>query len=113
MGQIKNTQFHLVTEFKICEELLDHCLAPDCQMGGLGCDNMTVILVCLLNEQSYEDLAEKCSSTPQKEVLENYNLQNAENSDNDNKQNDIEERSQDNEENEEQKEKMEDDIDLT
>uniref|UniRef100_A0A0K0CTH2 protein-serine/threonine phosphatase n=1 Tax=Angiostrongylus cantonensis TaxID=6313 RepID=A0A0K0CTH2_ANGCA len=26
----------------ICEELLTRCLAPDAQMGGVGCDNMTV-----------------------------------------------------------------------
>ncbi|KRY83313.1 putative protein phosphatase 2C T23F11.1 [Trichinella pseudospiralis] len=45
---------------KICEELLLQCLAPDCQMGGLGCDNMTVILVCLLREKPYEDLMKKC-----------------------------------------------------
>lgn len=46
---------------QICEELLTRCLAPDCQMGGLGCDNMTVILVCLLNGQTYEELCEKCT----------------------------------------------------
>lgn len=45
----------------ICEELLTRCLAPDCQMGGLGCDNMTVILVCLLNGRTYEELCEKCT----------------------------------------------------
>lgn len=38
-----------------------NCLAPDCQMGGLGCDNMTVILVCFLNGGTYEELATKCS----------------------------------------------------
>lgn len=27
---------------KVCEELMTNCLSPDCQMGGLGCDNMTV-----------------------------------------------------------------------
>jgi hypothetical protein len=33
-------------------------------MGGLGCDNMTVILICLLHDAgSYDKLAEKCSST--------------------------------------------------
>lgn len=37
------------------------CLAPDCQMGGLGCDNMTVILVCFLLGGSYDDLTRKCS----------------------------------------------------
>jgi len=46
---------------QICEELLSHCLAPDCQLGGLGCDNMTAIIVCLLQGQSYDDLSEKCS----------------------------------------------------
>ncbi|RXG71562.1 putative protein phosphatase 2C T23F11.1 [Armadillidium vulgare] len=30
----------------VCEDLMTRCLAPDCQMGGLGCDNMTVVLVC-------------------------------------------------------------------
>lgn len=39
-------------------------------MGGLGCDNMTVILVCLLNGQSYEDLVERCSKPQQKDILE-------------------------------------------
>lgn len=57
---------------QICEQLLDACLAPDCQMGGLGCDNMTAVLVCLLNEQSYEDLAAKCAQPVRKEVLEKY-----------------------------------------
>ncbi|KAG1684372.1 putative protein phosphatase 2C T23F11.1 [Nymphon striatum] len=47
----------------ICEELMTRCLAPDCQMGGLGCDNMTVILVCFLHNESYDRLVEKCSIT--------------------------------------------------
>ena len=38
----------------ICEELMTHCLATDCTMGGLGCDNMTVVLVCLLQGKPYE-----------------------------------------------------------
>lgn len=37
------------------------CLAPDCQMGGLGCDNMTVVLVCFLHGSTYADLARKCA----------------------------------------------------
>ncbi|OWF39618.1 probable protein phosphatase 2C T23F11.1 [Mizuhopecten yessoensis] len=45
----------------ICEELMTRCLAPDCQMGGLGCDNMTVVLVCFLFGQSYDDLIKKCA----------------------------------------------------
>ena len=40
---------------------MTRCLAPDCQMGGLGCDNMTVVLVTLLHGKSYEDLADKCA----------------------------------------------------
>lgn len=46
---------------EICEELMTHCLAPDCQMGGLGGDNMTVVLVCFLHGRSYEDLIAKCA----------------------------------------------------
>ena len=38
---------------------MTRCLAPDCQMGGLGCDNMTVVLVCILNGESYEKLGNK------------------------------------------------------
>ena len=44
---------------------MTRCLAPDCQMGGLGCDNMTVILVCFLhNGETYDKLAEKCRTIP-------------------------------------------------
>lgn len=57
-------------------------------MGGLGCDNMTVVLVCLLNEQSYDDLAAKCALPVRKEVLEKYdNLQNEQTPDQDVKEN--------------------------
>jgi len=44
----------------ICEELMTRCLAPDSSMGGLGCDNMTVILVCFLHNQTYDKLVEDC-----------------------------------------------------
>jgi len=33
-------------------------------MGGLGCDNMTVVLVCFLNGESYEKLGERCKLAP-------------------------------------------------
>jgi len=41
---------------------MTRCLAPDCQMGGLGCDNMTVVLVCFLhpNDNAPGDYAELC-----------------------------------------------------
>uniref|UniRef100_A0A183ELS0 protein-serine/threonine phosphatase n=1 Tax=Gongylonema pulchrum TaxID=637853 RepID=A0A183ELS0_9BILA len=45
----------------ICEELLSRCLAPDCQMGGLGCDNMTAVLVCLLQDDTAEAFRARCS----------------------------------------------------
>lgn len=30
---------------EICEAIMMNCLAPDCQMAGLGCDNMTVEII--------------------------------------------------------------------
>lgn len=38
----------------ICEELMTHCLASDSSIGGLGCDNMTVILICFLHNEPYQ-----------------------------------------------------------
>ncbi|KAI1290760.1 putative protein phosphatase 2C T23F11.1 [Halotydeus destructor] len=48
----------------ICEELMTRCLAPDCQMGGLGCDNMTVVLVCLVNGKTYDEYSVRCTQCP-------------------------------------------------
>lgn len=48
---------------EICEELMNNCLAPDCQMGGLGGDNMTVVLVCLLHGKPYSDLVARCANS--------------------------------------------------
>jgi len=45
----------------VCEELMTRCLATDCTMGGLGCDNMTVILVTFVNGNPYQNLVEKCA----------------------------------------------------
>lgn len=39
-------RFDLAT---ISEKLMDRCLAPDSDWGGVGCDNMTVLIVALLN----------------------------------------------------------------
>ncbi|XP_068623078.1 probable protein phosphatase 2C T23F11.1 isoform X2 [Battus philenor] len=33
----------------VCEALMQSCLAPNCATGGLGCDNMTVMIICLLS----------------------------------------------------------------
>ena len=46
---------------EVCEALLDRCLAPDCQMGGIGCDNMTAVLVCFLHGGKYDNLVHKCA----------------------------------------------------
>ncbi|EST09282.1 Protein phosphatase 2C (PP2C)-like domain protein [Kalmanozyma brasiliensis GHG001] len=40
---------------EICEDLMDRCLAPDSDTGGIGCDNMTVCVVALLNGRSKEE----------------------------------------------------------
>lgn len=48
---------------EICEELLKHCLAPDVLME-IGCDNMTVVLICLLNGKPYSHLVTKCQQPP-------------------------------------------------
>lgn len=61
---IRNRIAQMIPPEIICEELMTRCLAPDCQMGGLGCDNMTVILICFIHEgETYEKLAEKCKKS--------------------------------------------------
>jgi protein phosphatase PTC2/3 len=55
---------------EICESLMMRCLAPDCQMAGLGCDNMTVVIVALLQGQTYEELGTKCTIPPKEEEEE-------------------------------------------
>ncbi|KXS18075.1 protein phosphatase 2C [Gonapodya prolifera JEL478] len=40
----------------VCEDLMDRCLAPDrraSELGGIGCDNMTVVVVALLKGKSF------------------------------------------------------------
>lgn len=39
----------------ICEDLMDRCLAPDSDTGGIGCDNMTVCIVALLNGRTKDE----------------------------------------------------------
>ncbi len=40
---------------KICEDLMVKCLAPDSELGGIGCDNMTVVIVALLGGRTLEE----------------------------------------------------------
>lgn len=38
----------------ICENLMDNCLAPTSDLSGIGCDNMTIMVIGLLNGQTKE-----------------------------------------------------------
>ena len=42
---------------KIAEDMMEKCLAPDSELGGVGCDNMTVVVVALLNGKTQEEWA--------------------------------------------------------
>lgn len=50
---------------EICETLMMRCLAPDCQMAGLGCDNMTVVIIGLLQGGTFEELSARCVGSKQ------------------------------------------------
>ena len=39
---------------------MTRCLATDCHNSGLGCDNMTVLIVCLLQGRPMAHLSERC-----------------------------------------------------
>lgn len=49
---------------EICEDMMDKCLAPDSDWGGVGCDNMTVMIIALLNGKTkkewYEWVKKRC-----------------------------------------------------
>jgi protein phosphatase 2C family protein 2/3 len=40
---------------KICENMMDNCLAPSSETGGVGCDNMTITIVALLRGKTQEE----------------------------------------------------------
>jgi len=41
---------------QICENIMEHCLAPDTHGAqGIGCDNMTILIVALLNGKTEEE----------------------------------------------------------
>ncbi len=44
---------------KVCENLMDNCLAPSCDTGGVGCDNMTVIIIGILQNETKDEWYEK------------------------------------------------------
>jgi protein phosphatase PTC2/3 len=48
---------------RICENMMDNCLSSNSETGGVGCDNMTMIIVGLLHgktkEEWYNTIAER------------------------------------------------------
>lgn len=44
---------------KICENMMDNCLASSSETGGVGCDNMTMCIIGLLNGKTKEDWYEE------------------------------------------------------
>lgn len=51
---------------KICENMMDNCLASNSETGGVGCDNMTMIVVGLLHgktkEEWYDEIAKRVAN---------------------------------------------------
>ena len=51
---------------KVCENMMDNCLAANSETGGVGCDNMTMIIVGFLRgrtkEEWYEEVARRVAS---------------------------------------------------
>ncbi|KAG0322474.1 Protein phosphatase 2C 2 [Dissophora globulifera] len=50
----KSISEHVALE-TICEMTMDHCLASDSGMTGVGCDNMTMVVVAILNGKTMEE----------------------------------------------------------
>ncbi|KAL8711324.1 MAG: hypothetical protein Q9220_004221 [cf. Caloplaca sp. 1 TL-2023] len=50
---------------KICENMMDNCLSPSSETGGVGCDNMTMVVVALLRgktkDEWYQEIADRVS----------------------------------------------------
>ncbi|KAJ9164739.1 Protein phosphatase 2C isoform gamma [Coniochaeta hoffmannii] len=51
---------------KICENMMDNCLASNSETGGVGCDNMTMIIVGFLRgrskEEWYDEIAKRVAA---------------------------------------------------
>ncbi|KAL2011765.1 hypothetical protein VTN00DRAFT_4483 [Thermoascus crustaceus] len=51
---------------RICENMMDNCLASNSETGGVGCDNMTMVIVGLLHgktkEEWYNTIAERVAN---------------------------------------------------
>ena len=40
---------------RICENMMDNCLASNSETGGVGCDNMTMIVIGILGDKTKEE----------------------------------------------------------
>ncbi|TPX15722.1 uncharacterized protein E0L32_000056 [Thyridium curvatum] len=51
---------------KICENMMDNCLASNSETGGVGCDNMTMVIIGFLRgrtkEEWYEEIARRVAA---------------------------------------------------
>ncbi|KAM5436513.1 Protein phosphatase 2C 2 [Microsporum ferrugineum] len=52
--------------YRICENMMDNCLSSNPETGGLGCDNMTMVIIGLLHgktkEEWYNTIAERVAN---------------------------------------------------
>ncbi|KAI1194386.1 phosphatase 2C-like domain-containing protein [Nemania serpens] len=47
---------------KICENMMDNCLASNSETGGVGCDNMTMVIIGFLGGKTKEEWYEEVAS---------------------------------------------------
>ncbi|KAI0098702.1 putative serine/threonine phosphatase 2C ptc2 [Nemania sp. FL0031] len=47
---------------KICENMMDNCLASNSETGGVGCDNMTMVIIAFLRGKTKEEWYEEVAS---------------------------------------------------
>ncbi|KAB5535154.1 phosphatase 2C-domain-containing protein [Coniochaeta sp. 2T2.1] len=51
---------------KICENMMDNCLASNSETGGVGCDNMTMVIIGFLRgrskEEWYDEIAKRVAA---------------------------------------------------
>ncbi|CEF67745.1 Protein phosphatase 2C (PP2C)-like domain-containing protein [Strongyloides ratti] len=59
---------------EICESMLNHCLSPDSKMEGLGCDNMTLIIVCLLQGDTQEEFIQRVKRPADFTTIEKFDI---------------------------------------
>jgi len=53
----------------ICEKLMEKCLANESEIGGIGCDNMTVVIVGLLNGLTKQEWYDSINKKVQEGVV--------------------------------------------